>query len=315
MTVKVTGVAPPKAWPRSPRLAHWRRTLGTMATAYLFLLPTFVILGVFLVYPLFASVWYSFHEYNVVQPVEWIGLANYRALLDDDVFLTASRNTLVYAAGVIPACIILPLFMALLVNRPSRGIAFFRAAFYIPVITSIVVVGIVWKWMYFEDGIVNSLLRGLRLISEPIPFLSNPDIALYAIIVVTIWKASGYYMVLYLAGLQGLPKELDEAAIIDGANRWQRFRDVTIPLLKPMITLVAVIASIGAMKVFGEIYVMTSGGPADSTNTLVYFIYKEAFQFLKMGYASAAAVVLCLFLVVLSLVSIKVSERGGTSHY
>ncbi len=297
------------------RSARWRRTMRRTVTAYLFLLPALVILGTFLIYPLFASVWYSFHEYNAVQPAEWIGLANYRELLDDEVFHQAFRNTLVYAAGVIPGCVILPLFMALLVNRPGRGIAFFRVAFYIPVITSIVVVGIVWKWMYFEDGILNSILRALNLVSKPVPFLSDPDIAVYAIMAVTVWKASGYYMVLYLAGLQSLPRELDEAARLDGANRWQRLWDITIPLLRPMITLVAVISSIGAMKVFGEIYVMTSGGPADSTNTLVYYVYKQAFTFLRMGYASAVAVVLCLFLVVLSLINIKLSERGGPIHY
>ena len=286
-----------------------------MAVAYLFLLPAMIILGTFLIYPLFASIWYSFHEYNVVHPARWIGLANYQKLLTDDVFKTAFRNTLVYSAGVIPGLVLLSLLMALLVNRPGKGIAFFRVAFYIPVITSIVVVGIVWKWMYFEDGIINSLLRALHLISRPIPFLSNPDIALYAIIVVTIWKASGYYMVLYLAGLQSLARELDEAAIIDGANQWQRLWYVTIPLLRPTITLVTVIASIGAMKVFGEIYVMTSGGPADRTNTLVYYVYKQAFTFLNMGYASAVAVVLFLFLIVLSVASIRVSERGGAANY
>lgn len=274
-----------------------------------------IILGTFLIYPLFASIWYSFHEYNVVHPARWIGLVNYQKLLTDDVFKTAFRNTLIYSAGVIPGLVLLSLLMALLVNRPGKGITFFRVAFYIPVITSIVVVGIVWKWMYFEDGIINSLLRALHLISRPIPFLSNPDIALYAIIVVTIWKASGYYMVLYLAGLQSLARELDEAAIIDGANQWQRLWYVTIPLLRPTITLVTVIASIGAMKVFGEIYVMTSGGPADRTNTLVYYVYKQAFTFLNMGYASAVAVVLFLFLIVLSVASIRVSERGGAANY
>ena len=286
-----------------------------MAVAYLFLLPAMIILGTFLIYPLFASIWYSFHEYNVVHPARWIGLANYQKLLTDDVFKTAFRNTLIYSAGVIPGLVLLSLLMALLVNRPGKGITFFRIAFYIPVITSIVVVGIVLKWMYFEDGIINSLLRALHLVSRPIPFLSNPDIALYAIIVVTIWKASGYYMVLYLAGLQSLARELDEAAIIDGANQWQRLWYVTIPLLRPTITLVTVIASIGAMKVFGEIYVMTSGGPADRTNTLVYYVYKQAFTFLNMGYASAVAVVLFLFLIVLSVASIRVSERGGAANY
>ena len=286
-----------------------------MAVAYLFLLPSMIILGTFLIYPLFASIWYSFHEYNVVHPARWIGLANYQKLLTDDVFKNAFRNTLIYSAGVIPGLVLLSLFMALLVNRPGKGITFFRVAFYIPVITSIVVVGIVWKWMYFEDGIINSLLRALHLISRPLPFLSNPNIALYAIIVVTIWKASGYYMVLYLAGLQSLAKELDEAAIIDGANQWQRLWYITLPLLRPTITLVTVIASIGAMKVFGEIYVMTSGGPADRTTTLVYYVYKQAFTFLNMGYASAVAVVLFLFLIVLSVASIRVSERGGAANY
>ena len=295
--------------------ASWRRSVQRMAVAYLFLLPAMIILGTFLIYPLFASIWYSFHEYNVVHPARWIGLANYQKLLTDDVFKNAFRNTLIYSAGVIPGLVLLSLFMALLVNRPGKGITFFRVAFYIPVITSIVVVGIVWTWMYFEDGIINSLLRALHLIARPLPFLSNPNIALYAIIVVTIWKASGYYMVLYLAGLQSLAKELDEAAIIDGANQWQRLWYVTLPLLRPTITLVTVIASIGAMKVFGEIYVMTSGGPADRTTTLVYYVYKQAFTFLNMGYASAVAVVLFLFLIVLSVASIRVSERGGAANY
>jgi putative chitobiose transport system permease protein len=304
-----------RAMPGHATATPWQREARKLGIAFLFLLPTFVILGVFLVYPLFASIWYSFHNYNVVQPAQWAGLANYQKLLTDEIFRRAFANTVIYALGVIPGCTILPLFMALLVNRPRPGIAFFRAAFYLPVITSIVVVGIVWKWMYFEDGIINSLLRGLHLVERPVPFLSNPDIALYAIIAVTIWKASGYYMVLYLAGLQSLPHELDEAAMIDGANAWQRIWHVTVPLLRPTVTLVVVIASIGAMKVFGEIYVMTGGGPAERTNTLVYYIYKQAFQFLNMGYASAAAVVLFVFLILLSVLNIRVSERGGVTHY
>jgi putative chitobiose transport system permease protein len=293
----------------------WQRSLQKTAVALLFLLPTLVILGVFLVYPLLASIWYSFHDYNVVRPAVWVGLGNYQKLLGDEIFRIAFSNTIVYALGVIPACAVVALVMALLVNQPLRGITFFRVAFYIPVITSIVVVGIVWKWMYFEDGIINSLLRGLGLVARPIPFLSNPDIALYAIMAVTVWKAAGYYMVLYLAGLQSLPKELEEAAIIDGAGRWQRLWSVTLPLLRPTITLVVVIASIGAMKVFGEIYVMTAGGPANRTTTLVYYVYKQAFTFLNMGYASAIAVTLFLFLIVLSVVNIRVAERGGTAHY
>lgn len=291
------------------------RALRKVGIAYLFLLPSFVILGTFLVYPLFASIWYSLTNYNVVQAAQFVGLANYQKLLSDDVFKMAFGNTLVYAAGVIPGCTLFGLLLAFLVNQPLKGITFFRIAYYMPVITSIVVVGIVWKWMYFEDGIINTILRAPGIITKPIPFLSDANIALYAIMVVTIWKATGYYMVLYLAGLQSLPRELDEAAMIDGANRLQRLWNVTVPLLRPTIALVVILASIGAMKVFGEIYVMTSGGPADRTTTLVYYIYKEAFVFLTMGYASAIAVVLFLFLLILSVINIKISERGGTINY
>lgn len=296
------------------RSRRWR-SVRKVGIAYLFLLPSFIILGTFLVYPLFASIWYSFTDYNVVQAARFVGLANYRALLSDDVFKSAFRNTLVYAAGVIPGCTIFGLLLAFLVNQRLKGITFFRIAYYVPVITSIVVVGIVWKWMYMEDGIINSILRAPGLLTQPILFLSNANIALYAVMLVTVWKATGYYMVLYLAGLQSLPRELDEAAMIDGANRLQRLWNVTVPLLRPTIALVVVLASIGAMKVFGEIYVMTSGGPANRTTTLVYYIYKQAFVFLTMGYASAIAVVLFLFLVILSLINIKISERGGTINY
>src|SRR6185437_3305293 len=164
------------------------RVLRKIGIAYLFLLPSFVILGTFLVYPLFASIWYCFTDYNVVQAARFVGLANYQKLLTDEVFKTAFRNTLVYAIGVIPGCTILGLLLALLVNQPMKGITFFRIAYYLPVITSIVVVGIVWKWMYFEDGIINSIVRGLGIVSKAIPFLSSPGIALYAIMVVTVWK-------------------------------------------------------------------------------------------------------------------------------
>lgn len=288
------------------------RTARQVGTAFVFLLPTFVILGTFLIFPMIASLYYSLTEYNVVQPPKFIGLDNFRRLADDPIFITAFKNTIIYSVGVIPGVAIVGLILALLVNQVILGINFFRLAYYVPFITSIVVVGITWKWLYQEDGPINYFLSLFGI--SAIAFLSDPATALYSVMFVTVWHAAGYYMVLYLAGLQAIPVDLEEAAMIDGATRLQRLWHITLPLLKPTVTLVIIIASIGAMKVFGEIYIMTQGGPADTTNTVVFYVYVQAFKFLQMGYASAMAVILFIMLLLLSIVSIRFSERGGPSY-
>ncbi|MGD1823438.1 MAG: carbohydrate ABC transporter permease [Pleomorphochaeta sp.] len=280
-------------------------------TPYLYLLPTMIILILFVFYPLARAIQYSFTDFNLLSPPKWIGLENYKTLFKSDSFYRALLNTLKYFIVVVPVLVILPLLIAVLVNDTKlKGVTIFRTIYYFPVVTSMVVAGIIWKWMYMEKGLLNYVLYNLlHLISEPISYLTNPNTALFCIMVVTIWKGLGYYMVLYLAGLQSINKELYEAATIDGASKFKQLRSITVPLLAPTIAVVAIMSSMAAMKVFDEIYVMTAGGPFNSTRTLVYEIYDTAFDKLKFGYASSIGVILFILLFVFSYISMKNSEK------
>lgn len=278
---------------------------------YIYLFPTLVILIIFVFYPLARAIQYSFTDFNLLSPPKWIGLDNYKNLFLSTSFYRALSNTLKYFITVVPILIILPLLIAVLVNdRSLKGVTIFRTIYYFPVVTSMVVAGIIWKWMYMENGILNFFLVDiLHIMKEPISYLTNPNTALYSIMVVTIWKGIGYYMVLYLAGLQSINKELYEAATIDGATPFRQLIKITIPLLAPTMAVVAIMSSMAAMKVFDEIYVMTAGGPFNSTRTLVYEIYDTAFDKLKFGYASAIGVVLFILLFIFSFISMKNSEK------
>lgn len=280
-------------------------------TPYLFLIPGCIILGAFIFYPMLRAIWLSLTEYNMIQDAEFVGLENYETLFQDDLFWKTLVNTLIYLIGVVPALVILPIFLAVLVNQKLKGIGFFRSAFFVPVVTSLVVAGIAWDWVYKEHGLLNYALDLAGVISEPIGWLTSTSTALFAVMVVTVWKGLGYYMVIYLAGLQSIPSDLYEAARIDGANWWQQITRITIPMLMPFILLVSIMSSISAMKVFEEIYVMTGGGPLHSSETLVFFIYNEAFGNLNMGYASAAGVILFLLTLVLSIINIKFMGKKG----
>ena len=185
----------------------------------------------------------------------------------------------------------------------------FRALFYLPVVTSLVVSGLIWKWVYEERGLLNYVLQATGLVAEPVAFLTDPGNALFAVMAVTIWSGMGYYMVIYLAGLQAIPRHLYEVAEVEGVSRWQQFIHITLPLLRPSMAVVAVMSSIAAMKVFEEIYVMTQGGPMDASKTLVYFIYETAFSEFEMGLASAAGVVLFGITLILSLINLRLLKR------
>jgi putative chitobiose transport system permease protein len=211
----------------------------------------------------------------------------------------------------VPVLVIAPLGLAILVNQKLRGMAWFRMAYYTPVIISMVVAGIAWKALYTSDGIFNQILRWSGL-SEGIPWLTSPDLALWSVMLVTIWKGLGYYMVIYLAGLQGIPADLYEAAAIDGSDGWQKHWDITLPLMRPYLLLVAVISSISAMKVFEEIYIMTQGGPLNHSKTVVYYVYERAFRDLEMNYASAIGLVLFLFIFVFSLLNLYLSRQTNS---
>ncbi|WP_257347433.1 carbohydrate ABC transporter permease [Pseudalkalibacillus decolorationis] len=278
-------------------------------TPYMFLLPGCAILGAFIFYPLLQAIWLSFTDYNMITQPEFIGTENYNELFKDDLFWKTLIQTIIYLIGVVPALIILPIFLAILVNQKIKGIGFFRSAYYIPVVTSWVVVGITWEWVYAEKGVLNYLLEVIGIINGPVHWLTSEQTALFSVMAVTIWKGLGYYMVIYLAGLQSIPSNLYEAAEIDGASKWQQTIRITIPMLMPSIIIVTVMSSIAAMKVFEEIYIMTGGGPLNSSKTLVFYIYQEAFESLNMGYASAAGVVLFIITLVFSILNLKLMGK------
>ncbi|MDX2214686.1 MAG: sugar ABC transporter permease [Oculatellaceae cyanobacterium bins.114] len=283
--------------PSSTRwIQRWQRL-----TPYLFLLPALLILSLTVFYPALQAFYLSFtrYEFDLTQPPVWIGLDNLKALLKDDVFWKTLINTVIYLVGVVPILVTVPLGLAILVNQAIPGMHWFRAAYYTPVVISMVVAGIAWRWLYSETGLLNQLLQALHLSEEGIPWLTSPKFALFSVMAVTVWKGLGYYMVIYLAGLQSIPADLYEAAAIDGSDGWQKHWDITIPLMKPYLFLVAVISAISATKVFEEVYIMTQGGPRNSSKTIVYYVYEQAFQELEMSYACTVGLV--LFLLVLSL--------------
>ena len=217
-------------------------------------------------------------------------------------------NTLLYLIIAVPILAIFPLFLAILINQKIRGITLYKILIYLPVIVSIVVAAIAFKWLYAQEGILNYLMQLLHL--PAIGWLTDPKYAIYSVIIVTIWKGIGYYMMIYLAALMSVPKELYEACDIDGAKFLTKHLTVTVPHIMPTIALVSTISSISAMKIFAEIYVMTKGGPLNSTKTIVYYIYEKAFENLDLGYASAMAVILLVIVMVFSLVNILCFERG-----
>jgi putative chitobiose transport system permease protein len=282
-------------------------------TPYLFLLPAMVVLGLTVFYPAIQAFLLSFtqYEYDITQPPLWIGMENFQRLLKDSVFWKTLRNTLVYLVGVVPILVVAPLGLAILVNRSLPGIRWFRAAYYTPVVISMVVAGIAWRWLYAETGFFNQLLAWLHLSKAGLPWLTSPQMALFSVMAVTVWKGVGYYMVIYLAGLQSIPADLYEAAAIDGSDGWRKHWDITVPLMRPYLFLVAVISAISATKVFEEIYIMTQGGPRSSSKTLVYYVYERAFQDLEISYACTIGLVMFLLILVLSTIRLALSRQSS----
>ena len=275
-------------------------------TAWGFLAPALLLLAISVLIPGALALVISFSRtgLDVGEPLQFIGLANFRRLLADPMLLKVSGTTFLYLIGVVPPILLGSLALAVLVNRQLPAIAWFRAAFYTPVLVSLVVAAIAFRWLYAENGLINGWLASLFAATgfRPIGFLTNPALALPAVMLVTLWKGLGYYMVIFLGGLQGISPELYEAAALDGSTGLRRHLDITLPLLRPYITLVAVISAIGATKVFEEVFLMTQGGPADSTRTLVYYVYDQAFSELEISYACTVGLALFLIVLLLSLI-------------
>ena len=276
---------------------------------YLFLLPAGIILLVFFFIPFFQTVILSFQDYsNNIYNADWVGLANYWQIFKNPIFYKVMLNTFIYLLVAVPILAIIPLFLAILINQKIRGITLYKILIYLPVIVSIVVAAIAFKWIYAEQGVLNYLLSVFHI--PAIGWLTDPKYAIYSVILLTIWKGIGYYMMIYLAALMSVPKDLYEACDIDGAGFLRKHLTVTVPHIMPTIALVTTISSISAMKIFAEIYVMTKGGPLNSTKTIVYYIYEKAFENLDLGYASAMSVVLLAVVMVFSLINICCFERN-----
>lgn len=286
------------------------------ATAWAFLAPALLLLGISVLIPAGLALLMSFSQsgLDVSEPLRFVGLANVRRLLADPMVARVSATTFLYLLGVVPPIVLGSLALAVLVNRQLPGIHWFRGAFYTPVLVSIVVAAIAFRWLYAENGLLNGWLAAL--LGErfsPIGFLTSPLLALPSVMLVTLWKGLGYYMVIFLAGLQGIAPELYEAAALDGSEGWRKHLDITLPLLRPYLTLVGVISAIAATKVFEEVFLMTQGGPADATRTIVYYVYDQAFAELEISYACTVGLALFLVVLLLSLVRYAFAgDRGLT---
>jgi len=268
---------------------------------YLFILPALMGFFVFMLYPMFAGIYLGFTEWVGFGSIKWVGLKNWVKLFHDRHFLKAIWNTTYYTLGILAIGVPLALLLALLLNQKFlKWRNFFRAAYYLPVISMMVAVSMLWKWLLSPNhGLVNYLLG---LVGLPgVNWLLDPRWAMPGLILMSIWKGTGFNMVIFLAGLQGIPKMYYEAAEIDGANRWHKFRYVTLPLLSPTTYFIIITTMIHSFQIFQQAYILTEGGPREATTTIVYYIYKNAFEWFQMGYACTQGVLLLAILVLATL--------------
>lgn len=277
---------------------------------YVFALPAVGLLLAFLAVPIIYTIYYSVFQYQVMRPndILFVGLENYKKLFSDSDFWISLKNTFYFTLVVVPVQCTLALALAMLVSKKYRGVSFFRTMYFSPQLTSMVVISVLWTVLYNSNpntGLINALLANLGM--EPINFLTNEKTAMNSIIFMSAWQGAGYQMMIFLAGLQGIPKDQYEAASVDGATPWQQFLFVTLPNLKGTIKYVIMITMIQAMKLFTQPYVMTQGGPRNSTKTMVYYIYTQGFQKGNFGYACAVAAVFFVIVVAMSLFLQKVT--------
>jgi multiple sugar transport system permease protein len=281
--------------------------------AWLFLLPSLVLFLVFTAVPVISAFVISFTQWDLFTAIDFVGLGNYFALWNDPIFRQVLGNTAYYVLGSVPVQMALALAAALALNRGIRGQTFFRVVYFLPVVTSTVAAALVWAWLFNSNyGLINALLSLVGVTDLP-KWLASSRWAMPAVIIVSIWQNMGYAMVLFLAGLQNIRQDVYDAAALDGSQGWTRFITITLPLLSPTTFFVLIISIIGSFQVFELVFVMTKAGPANATNTLVYYIYQNGFQFYQMGYASAAAMV--LFLIVLALTLVQYGLQNRWVHY
>lgn len=278
-------------------------------SALLFLSPTLLIFSAFILFPVVFSFYLSFHQWNMFSPDHaFVGLNNYARVLDSEEFWVVLKNTAVYTLGTVPLNMALALLVAYFLNKNVIGKKFLRTAFFTPVIISAVAAAVIWRWIYEPNfGLLNYFLGWFGLPS--VNWLNDPAAAMAALIIMGVWKTLGVNMVLFAAGLAAIPAHYYEAAEIDGAGKWSRFWNITLPLLSPTTFFILVMSIIGSFQVFDIVYVLTSGGPLGTTKVLVFYLYEQAFKFFEMGFASAVAYLLFALIFILTLLQIRFLQR------
>jgi len=295
---------------RRRSLVRWRHLLAPL----MWVLPALLLYLVFKLVPMVGGLGLSLVRWNGIDPPQFVGLQNFERMLGDEVLGPALWNNIQYALGTVVSKNILGLFLALLINQSLRGREIYRTALFMPVVMSFVVVGILWAWLYNDQfGLINNLLRSVGLGSIAPDWLGDARWAMTSLIIVDVWKWYGFHMVIYLAGLQTIPTELYDAGLVDGAGRRRRFWNITLPLLRPVVIVNVTLSLMGALNVFEIPYIMTEGGPANSTNVLALHIYIQSFKFYRMGYGAALSYALLVLVSVVALIQIKLMSRGGHS--
>lgn len=278
------------------------------AFGYVIILPTLAILLIFRFLPMLEAFWLSLTQYDLVHPPKFVGLSNFVDLVHDPLFLKSARVSLTYVVFSVVPVLPLSLGLAVLFNRSLLFKNILRSAVFMPVVMPAIVMAVVWTFMYQQDGVINTILWWFDI--DPVPWLRSSSTALWAVILIGIWRATPYYMVIFLAGLQAIPADYYDAARIDGASGWKSFWHITLPLLKPTTLLVLVMNVIVAMKVFAVPLIMTGGGPGDATRVLPLFIYQTAFEFFDMGRAAAMSVFLFVAVMAFSFIQVRLFTRG-----
>ncbi len=306
-------VAPVRRGPRKRSvLAEIRKSW----TSYLFILPNLIGVLVFLAFPVVFALYMSFTEWDILTSPEFVGLRNYREMFTDDpLFWVSLRNSAYYVLLTVPTTLVIALGLAMAMNQAVRGIAFFRAAIYVPVLTSAVAVAFVWQWIFnYDFGLLNAFLDLFNLPS--VRWLTSSRWAMISLAIMSIWKSAGYFAVILFAALQGVPKVLHEAAEIDGASAWNRFLNITIPMIAPALLFVTVISVIGSFQVFDQVYLVTgNGGPGTATYVYNLHLFNEGFTFFRMGYAAALAYVLFAILFIITFIQLRIGRQRASAAY
>ena len=291
------------------------KELKRQSISYLFIAPAVLVFVIFVFIPMFGSLYWSFTEYNVLESPQWVGLSNYKTILfDDPRFWKAMSNTFIYVLGTVPTGITLALTAAICIDQKIKFKNFFKTSFFLPSVTSVVAISVIWKWLYAggKYGLLNHFLSKLGI--EPVDWLMSVKWTLPSIMMMSIWGGLGYNMILFLAGLQGIPKTYYDAADVDGANVWGKFWHVTMPFLRPTLLFVTIMSFISSFQVFEQVYIMTGGsegavgGVLDCALTIVAYLYEMGFDNWKMGYASALAYMIFACLFIITLINLKLTE-------